>query len=349
MGALIGVILHAIGGFAAGSFYIPFKMVKKWKWESAWFVLGIAAWLLSPIIFASCTVSDLGNVLMSADSETNMWTFVFGMLWGIGGLTFGLSMRYLGVSLGMTVALGFCTAFGTIIPPLYKGELMGLLNTPEGKLTILGIILCLVAIAIVGYAGMRKEKEEKLAGKKNEAVEEFDFKKGILVATISGILSACFAFGLEAGAPIADAALKSGTKDLFKNNAILIWILWGGITINGLYSLFLNFKNKSFSDYTDSDAPLTKNYLWAILGGVTWYLQFFFYGMGTTFLGKDFEFASWSIHMAFIILFSNVWGILFNEWKGASSKTKTVLGLGLFVILLSIILIGLANTLAGYF
>ncbi len=347
MGALIGVLLHALGGFAAGSFYIPFKIVKKWKWESSWLVLGITAWILAPLVFAYFTVPNLFDVLMVADSTTKMWTFFFGMLWGIGGLTFGLSMRYLGISLGMTIALGFCTAFGTIIPPLYKGTLGDLLSTPVGQVTMLGILLCLVAIGIVGFAGMRKEKEEKEAGKTNEAVEEFDLKKGLIVATISGILSACFAFGLEAGGPIADIAYESGAKELFKNNAVLVWILWGGIAVNGFYSLFLNWKNKSFGDYTDDSAPLSKNYIWAMLGGLTWYLQFFFYGMGTTFLGEKYEFASWSIHMAFIILFSNLWGIIFKEWKGASSKTNLILGLGLLVILISILLIGLANTLVG--
>ncbi len=349
MGTFLGVLLHAIGGFAAGSFYIPFKIVKKWKWESSWFVLGIAAWVLAPLIFAYFTIPNLGSVLSEADFSTKLWTYFFGILWGIGGLTFGLSMRYLGISLGMTIALGFCTAFGTLIPPIYKGTLGDLLSTGVGQITLAGILLCLVAIAIVGYAGMLKEKEEKKAGKTNEAVVEFNLKKGIIVAVISGILSACFAFGLEAGGQIADIAEKSGAKELFKNNAVLVWILWGGITANGIYTLFLNWKNKSFSDYSDKEAPLSKNYFWAMLGGLTWYLQFFFYGMGTTFLGEKYEFASWSIHMAFIILFSNLWGVYFKEWKNASSRTDKVLGLGLFVIMISILLIGLANTIVDYF
>lgn len=349
MGALLGVLFHAIGGFAAGSFYLPFKIVKGWKWESAWLVLGFAAWVLSPIIFAYCTVPDLWNVLMSADTETKFWTFLFGVLWGIGGLTFGLSMRYLGISLGMTVALGFCTAFGTLIPPIYGGTFGDLLATSSGQITMLGIAVCLAAIVIVGLAGMKKEIEELEAGITNVAVVEFDLKKGLMVAVISGILSACFAFGLDAGSPIAEIAFNSGTKEIFKNNAVLVWILWGGIATNGIYTLFLNWKNKSSGDYTDSSLPLSKNYFWAMLGGLTWYLQFFFYGMGTTMLGEKYEFASWSIHMAFIILFSNVWGIYFDEWKGASAKTKRVLGFGLGTVMVSILLIGMADTISNLF
>ena len=274
MGAIFGVLLHALGGFAAGSFYIPFKIVKDWKWESAWLVLGFAAWVLSPLIFAYFTVPELWDVLMSPDSNTKVWTFLFGVLWGIGGLTFGLSMRYLGISLGMTVALGFCTAFGTLIPPIYNGTFGELLSTTVGQITLMGIIVCLIAIAIVGWAGMRKEKEETEANLTNTAVVEFDLKKGLFVAIVSGILSACFAFGLEAGSNIADIAYAAGAKDIFKNNAVLVWILWGGITTNGLYSIYLNYKNKSGSDYTNADLPLSKNYFWAMLGGLTWYLQF---------------------------------------------------------------------------
>lgn len=348
MGAFFGVLLHALGGFAAGSFYLPFKIVKGWKWESAWLVLGFTAWVLSPFLFAYFTVPDLWTVLMTADLNTKLWTFLFGVLWGIGGLTFGLSMRYLGISLGMTVALGFCTAFGTLIPPIYSGTFGSLLTSSSGQITMLGIVVCLAAIVIVGIAGMRKEKEEVAAGVTNEAVVEFDLKKGLIVAVISGILSACFAFGLEAGGPIAEIAHNAGTKEIFKNNAVLVWILWGGIVTNGIYTLFLNWKNKSGGDYTNGKLPLGKNYFWAMLGGLTWYLQFFFYGMGTTMLGEKYEFASWSIHMAFIILFSNMWGIIFKEWKGASPQTNKLLGFGLFVIMVSILLIGMAGSISTF-
>ena len=154
MSALFGVLLHAIGGFAAGSFYIPFKIVKKWSWESAWLILGIAAWLISPIVVAYFTVPNLWDVLAAANSDTKMWTYFFGALWGIGGLTFGLALRYLGISLGMTIALGFTTAFGTLIPPIYEGKFMTLIQTKVGLVTFIGIILALVGIAIAGKAGL---------------------------------------------------------------------------------------------------------------------------------------------------------------------------------------------------
>ncbi len=235
MGALLGVLLHAIGGFAAGSFYLPFKIVKKWSWESAWLVLGIAAWLISPIVVAYLTVPNLIEVLNTADSETLMWTYLFGALWGIGGLTFGLALRHLGISLGMTIALGFTTAFGTLIPPIYEGTFITLILTKVGFITFTGIVLALVGIVIAGKAGMMKENDLD-ADQKEESVAEFNLWKGILVATISGILSASFAFGLSTGKPIADIALENGAQSLFMNNPVLVCILWGGLTSNLIYT-----------------------------------------------------------------------------------------------------------------
>ncbi len=345
MGAFLGLLLHAIGGFAAGSFYIPFKLIKKWKWETSWLVLGFAAWVFAPLIMAYLTVPNLFEVLGAASAEVKFYTFIFGILWGIGALTFGLSMRYLGIGLGMAVALGFTAAFGTLIPPIYNGTFSDLIATQGGKVVLLGVLTSLIGIAISGKAGMLKEKDLD-SEQQAAAVAEFNLSKGLLIATISGILSACFAFGLAAGKPIAEEALKFGTDNLFQNNPVIVWILWGGFLTNFIWTMVLSIKNKTFGDFTDKTIKnKKKNYLLAIAGGVTWYFQFFFYGMGTTFLGEKYEFASWTLHMAFIIIFSTLWGLYFKEWKGVSKKTMRTLWLGLAIIIFSTILIGVGNNI----
>ncbi len=355
MGAFFGILYHAIGGFAAGSFYIPVNLVKHWTWETSWTVLGFAAWILAPWVVAYLTTPHLLEVLTSADSDTIRNTFLFGMAWGVGGLTFGMAMRYLGVSLGMAVALGFTAAFGTLVPPILDGTISEKFHTNGGLLTMAGIFMVLVGIAFIGKAGMSKEKDLG-ADKQQEAIKEFDLWKGLGVAIFSGILSASFSFGLNAGAPIAKEALKLGTGDLYQNNAVLVWILLGGILSNYAWTLFQTARKKTFGEFTAKTAiiddkkeavPLAKNYLLSGLGGVTWYLQFFFYGMGATLLSEKFGFASWSLHMGFIILFSTAWGIYFKEWKGISAKTKNILSLGMVILLLSFVMIGYGSFLDG--
>jgi len=251
-------------------------------------------------------------------------------------------MRYLGLSLGMAFALGLTAAFGTLIPPIYEGTFGELLATRSGMITLAGVLICLAGIGICGWAGVRKERELP-DEEKTASIREFNLSKGLGVAVIAGILSACFAFGLQAGQPMAKVAVANGTMSLFQNNPVLIVILTGGITTNFIWCAFLNIKKGTYRDYTDGEAPLRNNYLFAALGGITWYLQFFFYGMGATKLGERFDFASWTIHMAFIILFSNLWGLYFQEWKGVRRPTRIILLAGLLTIVLSTVFIGMAN------
>lgn len=342
---LLGILLHCIGGFAASSFYIPFKKVQKWSWESYWLVGGVFSWILAPILIAAVTVTDLLGVLKASPVSSLFWTYILGVLWGIGGLTFGLSMRYLGLSLGYALALGFCAIFGTLIPPLFRGEFIGLIATVSSQVMILGVMVCLVGIAVCAYAGMRKEHEMD-SKSKEAAIAEFNFIKGVWVAVFAGVMSACMAFGFTAGVPIAEAAVETGTAVLFQNNAVLVVILAGGFTTNAIWCLYLNYKNKSWSDYFSDDNPqLLNNYIFSALAGFTWYLQFFFYGMGTTQMRK-YDFSSWTIHMTFIIVFSNLWGLLYQEWKGTKPTTLSFVYAGIMILLISTVIIGYANYLA---
>ena len=342
MGALLGLFFHALGGFAAGSFYLPIRKVSGWSWEAGWFVLGLAAWLITPTVMALATTTHPFGIIAAAEASTIGYTFLFGALWGIGGLTFGLSMRYLGISLGMAVALGFCAAFGTLIPPIYEGRFEELLATGGGRQALLGILVCLIGIGMCGYAGVLKERQQDEATKK-AAVEEFDLWKGIGVAVVSGLLSACFAFALAAGDGFGELAEAAGTRPIFRNTVALVVILLGGLLTNLTYCLVLFGRKGTHRDLTRPDTPNARNVIWAALGGVTWYFQFFLYGMGTVYLGERYEFASWTLHMAFIILFSNLWGIYLREWRGSSPAVIAWLIAGLLTLVASTAVIGFAG------
>ena len=545
----LGVVFHWLGGLASGSFYVPYKGVRKWAWEVYWLVGGVFSWIICPWLLATLLTSDAAGVLKIQTGSTLFWAYFFGAMWGFGGLTFGLTMRYLGMSLGMGVALGYCAAFGTLVPPIFRGEFGSLLSKTSGQVTLVGVAVCLAGIAVAAFAGLTKEKEMPEEEKK-KTIAEFNFTKGILVATFSGIMSACFAFGLAAGKPIedatycsdivhsaakagktvalpelvsstastelitalkktdffksadgkdadanlnfvlekleapvvlearaagltkeiakADAAAKpdletklastnkelaaatqslpqqlqivqqaggplaerllqyqtsleslrgktdevttiSGLKDLARKEVavsavkagadyqglhakhqlwtglpVLIVVLLGGFTTNFVWCVLLNIRNRTGYQYfsptlrgdlpkredetiieTAIDAPseevvthapgakaaadngrvpMLRNYFFSALAGTTWYFQFFFYTMGSTQMGK-YDFASWTLHMASIIIFSTLWGVALHEWKGSSKRTHTLIAVGLAILVLSTVIVGYGNYL----
>jgi L-rhamnose-H+ transport protein len=350
MQQILGIIFHLIGGVASGSFYMPYKKVKKWSWESYWIIGGLFSWLIVPPLAAWITQPQFSSIIAGTPSSTIAYTILFGVLWGMGGLTYGLGVRYLGMSLGNSVVLGFCSAFGALVPSFYyylfpasgKTSIADLLSTGWGRIVLAGVFLCLLGIYICGRAGMLKEKELPEADKQ-KSVAEFDLKKGLLVAVFSGIMSACFNFGIEAGKPMAEAAVAAGMDPLYQNNVTYVVLLWGGLFTNLIWCLYLNTKNKSFGDYTNPSTPLFKNYLFSAAAGTIWFLQFFFYGMGESKLGNGAS--SWILHMAFIILIANMWGIVLKEWKGVSAKTRSTISWGIITIILSVILVGWGNSL----
>lgn len=361
MQIILGIIYHFIGGFASGSFYIPFTKVKGWAWESYWIVGGLFSWLIVPPLAAYLTIPDFTAIIHSTDGSTLAFTYMFGVLWGIGGLTYGLGVRYLGVALGSSIILGLCMVFGALIPSIFynffpkegKDTFSMLVSSRWGLTVIAGLVICVVGIILCGRAGMMKEKELKTSGNDPHGISkgiEYKFGLGLLVSIISGVLSACFNFGIEAGKSMADVAnnlWKTGHPGqgefLFQNNIIYITLLWGGLTTNFIWCMILNGRNKTFGDYTNKKTPLLSNYIFAALAGTTWFLQFFFYGMGESKMGNGAS--SWILHMAFIILVANAWGIFLKEWKGVSGKTKSTIISGIIVIIIAVLAVGYGNSL----
>jgi L-rhamnose-H+ transport protein len=288
-------------------------------------------------------------------------TFLFGLLWGIGGLTYGLGVRYLGVSLGSSIILGLCMVFGALIPAIYydfspvagKDTMSMMAGSTWGRTVLAGLLVCVVGIIICGKAGMMKEKQLSTEAKDPHGMDlktEYKFGLGMLVSIISGVLSACFNFGLEAGqsmATVANDAWKLANPGegefLYRNNVIYVVLLWGGLTTNFIWCMILNARNKTFGDYGNRKTPLLSNYVFAALAGTTWFLQFFFYGMGESKLGNGPS--SWILHMAFIILVANLWGLALKEWKGVNRATTATIIAGIVTILVSVLLVGYGNSL----
>ena len=329
MEIIIGLLIIAVGAFCQSSSYVPINKIKQWSWESYWLVQGIFAWLVFPILGASLAVPEGCSLveLYASYPKESLLTALFGVLWGVGGLTFGLSMRYLGVALGQSIALGTCAGLGTILTPLLLGR--------PGDLTtsvVSGVIVTLAGIAVIGVAGNMKSQslsdEEKRA-----AVKDFNFTKGIAVALMAGFMSACFNIGLGFGEVLN---FGDATADIYKTLPATFMVTLGGFVTNAVYCLYQNARNKTFVDYTKGNLWLN-NLLFCALAGVLWYSQFFGLSLGKGFLADSPSLLtfSWCILMALNVVFSNVWGIILKEWRGCSRKTIVVLLAGIVILIIS--------------
>jgi len=344
MNSLFGILFHALGGLSASSFYVPYKSVKHWTWEIYWIIGGFFSWIIVPLLVCFLSVQNIGALVNAVHFEIILWPLCFGLMWGIGGLTFGLTIKYLGVSLGISLSLGLTAAFGTLIPPFFDGSYILLFSTKSGIIVLSGIILSLIGTYFIGNAGYKRDKYKVLQNFTKKTKPPKNIKKGIIFAIISGILSACFAFGIASGKSILELTSNHVRHELFINSFLYVFILFGGFITNFIYCFFVIFNNNSFKTFTKvSNIQFNKNMFFCALGGTIWYTQFLFYGMGTTLL-DDFEFASWSLHISFIIFFSTLWGIILKEWKNTQPKVKKILSIGLFLLVISSVLIGFGNS-----
>jgi L-rhamnose-H+ transport protein len=358
----LGVIYHWLGGLASASCYVPFRGIKRWSWETYWLIQGVFSWIIAPMVLASLLVPNLVPILHAAPRESLYYSYFWGCMWGVGGLTCGLSIRYLGFALGYPIVLGLCTVFGTLMPPIFSGEIHAILHQTSGQTILAGIGVCVAGIFFSGLAGRAKENE-LTRQQKEESVQEFHYGKGIAVSILSGIMSACFAYGLASGKPIASIAkaqlLAHHDADLWQNLPVLVVVLWGGFTTNFIWCIILLARHRSANQLTGTPAPsddapspllherlqsslMFMNYSLAALAGIIWYFQFFFYSMGQTKMGK-YDFSSWTLHMASIIIFATIWGFALKEWRGTSLRARSLVALGLVLLVASTIVVGYGN------
>lgn len=330
MNSLLGLLIIAAGSFGQSSSYVPVNKVRQWSWESFWLIQGIFAWLVFPLAGAFLAVPE-GQTLwqiLTSDPASSLSALGYGVLWGVGGLTFGLSMRYLGIAMGQSVSLGTCAAFGTLFPAIAAGTDF---SEGPGLILLTGVCITMFGIAVIGFAGSLRSKDLSDAGE-DRPVKEFALAKGLAVALLAGVMSACFALGLDAGPAAAESPA------LFRTLPATFLVTTGGFLTNAAYCLFQNFRHKSFSDYAKTPV-LSRNLFFCALAGFLWYTQFFGLGIGTGFFERNsvlYSF-SWCILMSLNVVFSNFWGIVLKEWKGVSLRTAVVLASGLCILVFSLI------------
>jgi L-rhamnose-H+ transport protein len=340
-----GILLIGLGAFSSGSFAVPFGKIKGWQWESYWMIFSIGAYLLFPL--AACLPFAPGfiSIIQSTPSSIIITVFLLGAVYGVGNLSFGLALRYLGLSLGYALSLGLMLAIGTLIPPMMDGRLDVMMQGKGGTLLIMGVIVACFGIAVSAWSGILKDKSVSRA-KKQESIGEYNLTKGIMSAVLVGFTGSAMSLGFEQGLPISEMAAKQGVDPLFTMMPVLV-VLFAGTFVTTFFwcVAYLGTKNKSLKDYTSAEsAPiLVKNYLFGFLSGLLWFSQFIVYGMGKSKMGP-FTFTSWGILMALTIVFATVWGLLRKEWKGAPLKVYILMILSLIIIIASSFMIGISGS-----
>ncbi|HHZ9387946.1 TPA: L-rhamnose/proton symporter RhaT [Citrobacter freundii] len=334
----MGIIWHLIGAASAACFYAPFKKVQHWSWETMWSIGGFVSWLILPWLVSAILLPDFWTYYSSFSASTLLPVFLFGAMWGIGNINYGLTMRYLGMSMGIGIAIGITLIVGTLMTPIIAGKFDVLIGTPGGRMTLLGVLVALIGVAIVTLAGQLKERKMGIKA------EEFNLKKGLILAVMCGFFSAGMSFAMDAAKPMHEAAAALGIDPLYVALPSYVVIMGGGAVINLGYCFIRLAKMKNLSvkaDFSLAKPLIISNILFSALAGLMWYLQFFFYAWGHAKIPAQYDYMSWMLHMSFYVLCGGIVGLIMKEWSNAGRRPVSVLSLGCVVIIVAANIVGL--------
>ena len=334
----MGIFWHLIGAASAACFYAPFKKVQHWTWETMWFIGGFVSWLILPWLVSSILLPDFWAYYRSFSASTLLPIFLFGAMWGIGNINYGLTMRYLGMSMGIGIAIGITLIVGTLMTPIIAGKFDVLVGTPGGRMTLFGVLVALIGVAIVTRAGQLKERKMGIKA------EEFNLKKGLILAVMCGFFSAGMSFAMDAAKPMHEAAAALGIDPLYVALPSYVVIMGGGAVINLGYCFIRLAKMKNLSikaDFSLAKPLIISNILFSALAGLMWYLQFFFYAWGHAKIPAQYDYMSWMLHMSFYVLCGGIVGLIMKEWSNAGRHPVSVLSLGCVVIIVAANIVGM--------
>jgi L-rhamnose-H+ transport protein len=334
---VVAIGWHTLGAIMAATFYVPIERVKSWSWETTWTIAGGFSWILAPIGVTLLLLPDFHAFYASMGWALLVRVALFGALWGVGSITYGLTVRHLGLSLGIGMAIGITLTVGTLLPPLLHGQAAMLFHTRPGLISMAGVLVSLIGVATISWAGHQKEVQRR------GHLQEFNLKLGIALAILCGFSSSGMSFGIDAAKPMEQAALHLGVNPLYAALPAYVLIMGGGAFVNWAYCFvrMATLKHNPLNDMRQPASALAANTALAATGGIMWYLQFFFYAWGAANIPQSLSYVNWMLHMSIYVLCGGLVGLALGEWKGVASRPIRLLWAGILIIIAAANLVGL--------
>ena len=325
-------LLLIFASFFQGTFGLGMKYMNPMSWESWWVIHVLVAMILFPMIWAYVVIPDLFEIISSSPKDAIYSAMLYGFLWGIGGIMFGVSVPYIGLSLTMGIVMGLAGSAGSLIP-LFQIE--NATSQPSFPYIIGGLIISLIGVAITAKAGIDRDKLINSSSKSKNIL------KGLLIAVACGLLSSLLNVGFANAAPIAEKAQEFGV--ITRNSSLAAWVvvLWGAFIMNFSYAVLLLFKNNSWSTFSLKNS--LNAYKWSLIAGFCWFAALGVYGQGAALLGEIGPVIGWPILLGLSLIISNYWAYNAGEWDNAQKPFNKLL-IGLFVLIISAVVLGLGNS-----
>jgi L-rhamnose-H+ transport protein len=338
----VPILIVIMAGLFLGTFGVGMKHIAPMAWEAWWLVYALLSLLLFPLAWALLAVPSLWDVLAAAPLDAAAKGMFFGAMWGIGGIMFGFSIRYVGMSITYGVVIGLSASVGALVPLLQRPDAV---SSPAFPSILLGILVMLGGVVVAVYAGVRRDRQQVAAGKEIAGVKTGrEFRLGLVIVAVCGAFSSVLNVGYVAALPVAKTAQQFGA--LTRNSGLAAWVvvLFGGFLVNGGYALFLLTKNGTWNTFLAPGAG--KAWKWSVLTGLIWFAAFGLYGQGAALLGDMGPVIGWAIYVGLGMVVGTVWALLAGEWKGAAGPLKIMLG-SIALLLVACCILAYANRLSS--
>jgi L-rhamnose-H+ transport protein len=330
---MLGWFGVVVAGILNGSFAVPLKTARVWKFNHVWMIHSLLAMVVLPWGFAALTVPHGYEILLSVPARGWLGLVGWGMLFGVASLLYGVAVNLLGIALGFAIQLGLSIVLGALLPLAWARALS--VRTLGDWLFLSGLAVMIAGVVLCAQAGGSKSSVAGATGAR--------FRKGLIIAVVGGILAPTLNFGIQYGTVLLSSAGAASGQKGFPVPIYLAWAVFlsAAALVQAGYCFFRVIREQQLAAFYTPGT--SRDALQVLAMSSLWITSVFLYGRSVFSLGPLGNSFGWPIFIALIILASNAWGVVLGEWKGASSMAFRRMVAGSAVLIVAAFLIGLGN------